>query len=91
MSKRKPVRLCIFCTHMLVSFEDDWSDITPGAGMEVACYEPDDVSWSLRGYNINMDMYRKAILRARGCPHFDIAGGEDGSVARYLRGEEVAL
>ena len=31
-------RTCLACTHFSISFEGDWSDITPGEGFSMKCY-----------------------------------------------------
>lgn len=33
------IAICFCCTYCSVTYADDWSDITPGAGFEVNCHK----------------------------------------------------
>ena len=61
------MRNCIFCKHWFISYENDWSDITPGAGFESGCNER---HWWATGQELTEKTYRKKMKIAEQCNDF---------------------
>ena len=59
---------CIFCKHFNVSFEADWSDVTPGAGFTAKCLEE---HWYIDGQMSTEDEWRLRTSMAVGCEDWE--------------------
>ena len=62
-----PGRLCYDCKHCLCSYEPDWSDLTPGSGLELECVKG---HWSF-GDDLSRTDLRKAMRTAATCADFE--------------------
>jgi hypothetical protein len=63
-------RLCIYCKHFEISYEGDWSEITPGAGFEAGCNK---YIWREDGDSVSAEGHRKNLERGLTCPKFEAA------------------
>jgi len=62
------VQNCIMCEHF--RFDPgcgDYSELTPGEDWCASCAKN---HWTLEGYNVYTDQWRKTILKAGDCPDF---------------------
>ena len=61
------MRNCILCTYWFISFEEDYSELTPGAGFESGCLKH---HWHTDPYDISKRNYRKYMKTAEKCNDF---------------------
>jgi len=61
-------RTCIMCKYWNIFFEEDWSDITPGAGFQTYCGKD---RWRLDQYDFTRDQYRNMLLMAHSCEDYE--------------------
>jgi len=61
------MRNCILCKHWFISYEGDYSELTPGAGFESGCYRH---RWYVTGYDISEKKYREHMKTAEECNDF---------------------
>jgi len=64
------VKLCLYCKHWELSFEADWSEVTPGAGFESRCLKS---HWYMNGNETDTRKYRENMEKGLTCPDFAAA------------------
>lgn len=55
---------CLFCDHFRFSYEPDWSDVTPGAGLEIHCAKG---VWELDERTEGQAEFRQHMITAEAC------------------------
>ena len=58
---------CIFCKYWDISFEEDYSEYTPGSGFESECLKG---HWRI-GNEVSTKIYRKCISKAEYCEDYE--------------------
>lgn len=60
---------CLCCVHFNTSFESDWSDITPGAGLGYYCYNQDSSWYQIGDLEDRQELHDKLMV-AQECEQF---------------------
>jgi hypothetical protein len=59
---------CLCCTHLMVEYEGDYSELTPGQGFFMTCCKG---HFYVSGQYDNKREYHENLLKAQGCPDFE--------------------
>lgn len=59
---------CVGCAHLVIEFEGDWSEVTPGAGFEISC----NLGLFHFGQNESQQAFEKAITTSKTCGKFEL-------------------
>lgn len=62
------LKVCYFCKHFSISFEDDYSDLTPGEGFEMKCFE--DI-WRFDPKYEGEAKFAECLNTAADCPEYE--------------------
>lgn len=68
----KKFRRCCDCSRFCLYYEDDWSDVTPGNGLTLDCFENHFHISGPEAKEMSSDEYRKLMQTAAGCDDFQI-------------------
>lgn len=58
---------CLFCDHFRLSFEADWSDVTPGEGLEICCAKG---VWEFDELHEGQAQFQQYMLTAETCDKY---------------------
>ena len=58
---------CLFCDHFRLSYEADYSELTPGAGLEILCAEG---VWEFDNHTDSQAQFRQYMQTAETCDKY---------------------
>ena len=61
---------CLFCKFFQLTYEQDYSDLTPGAGLELGCNKR---HWQFDEWEETEKDFRLHMLTAETCPDYEVA------------------